>query len=168
MTHLVVLALLVLLPIALIVLFRVNAAIAFMSLALGNLLVIYTSSDVLSIATGLSTKPGVMGQWIRLGLLIAPFVLTLLFTRKSIGGGKQIINLLPAVASGLLFALLATPLLSPSLQASVKSEHIWHLLSQLETSVILAGAFFSLVFLLFSHRGAASHSDEKKHSKHKD
>jgi choline-glycine betaine transporter len=43
----------------------------------------------------------------------------------------------------------------------------WHQLDNLQTAVILGGAFFSLIFLLFTHRG--HHEDghkKKKHGKH--
>ena len=162
MTYLVILAALALVPVVLITLLRVNGAIAFMSLCLGSVLVRYTVSDVSSIASGLSSKisPG-LNQWASLVLLVLPFVVTILFTRKSVAGNKQLTNFLPAIASGLLFALLVTPLLGGSLQIHIEGQPLWRTLSDLQTGVLLGGAFFSLVFILFTHRGHHDGGDKK-------
>jgi hypothetical protein len=63
----------------------------------------------------------------------------------------------------MLFALLLTPLLSASLQRQIIAQPLWHQLSSLQTAIVMSGAFFSLLFLLFAARG--SHGDEK-HKKH--
>ena len=164
MTSLIVLAGLALLPFLLIVILRANAAITFMSVCLGSVLVNYTAADVVSIASGLASKPahGYV-QWVSLVLLVVPFVLALLFTRKNVKGGKQLLNAVPALATGLLFALLVIPLLAGSLQHQIEHQKVWHMLDDLQTAVILGGAFFSLLFLLVSHR---HHSGEEKHGKH--
>jgi len=144
----------VLVPVLVITLLRVNAAIAFMSLCLGSVLVAYVSSDVSGVFTSFSAKHDTLGtnQWIQLGLLLVPFVLTLLFTRASVRGSKRFINILPALAAGLLVALLLVPLLPADVQRHVHHLAAWRQLSNLQTSVILAGAAFSLLFLLFTHR----------------
>jgi len=165
MTYLIALAALAVVPVLVILLLKVNGAIAFMSLCLGSVLVRYTSDDVTSIASGLSSRPSHgLTQWVSLALLVVPFVLTILFTRKSVSGSKRFINIFPALATGLLVALLVTPLLSSGLQHHLESLQAWKLLSNLQTAVILGGAFFSLAFLLLSHR--SHHGDEKKHGKH--
>jgi lysylphosphatidylglycerol synthetase-like protein (DUF2156 family) len=169
MTYLIVLAALALLPVAAIVALRVNGAIAFMSLCLGSVLVTYTASDATDLLTSFSAKHNTLttNQWVQLALLVVPFVLTILFTRGSVKGGKRLTNVLPAMASGLLFALLLVPLLSANVQRQIDKQSAWTQLSNLQTSVILAGAVFSLVFLLFTHR-SHGHEEEghKKHGKH--
>ncbi len=168
MTYLIVLAVLALLPALAILLLRVNGAIAFMSLCLGSVLVAYTSSDVDGVFAGFSASKNTLttNEWVQLGLLVVPFLLTVLFTRGSVSGSKKITNVLPAVASGLLFALLVVPLLPASVQRHIHHLAAWHQLSNLQTAVILGGALFSLVFLLFTHRKKHSDEDGKKHSKH--
>lgn len=166
MIYLIILAAIAILPVVAILLFRVNGAVAFMSLALGSVLVRYTSADVASIVSGLSSHPGTnLLQWVSIGLLGIPFLLSLLFTRRSVSGNKQFTNVLPALASGMLFALLLVPLFSVSLQAPLESQRLWQILSNLQTAVLLGGAFFSLLFLLLSHRGHTG-GDDKKHGKH--
>ena len=166
MTYLVILAALMVVPIALIAALRVNAAIAFMSLCLGSVLARYTSNDVASIASGLSSSvsPSLI-QWVGVVLLLLPFVLTVLFTRGSVSSKKLLINLLPAIATGLLLALLLIPLLPPDLQSHLYAQKTWRILDNAQTSVILGGASFSLLALLFTHRGSGG-EDHKKHGKH--
>jgi zinc transporter ZupT len=168
-TYLAVLGALALVPALAILVLRVNGAIAFMSVCLGSVLVTYTSNDVDTVFTKFASKEAlVTGQWTRLALLVAPFLLTILFTRGSVKGAKKFINILPAVATGLLGALLAVPLLPKHLQQQVHEQTAWHQLSNAQTAVILGGALFSLLFLLFTHRRRKSEEDGKKKGKHKE
>jgi len=164
MTYLLVLAALALLPALAIVLLRVNGAIAFMSLCVGSVLVTYTATDVTDLITSFSAKGTLnVGQWVRLVLLVAPFVLAVLFARGSVQGHKKLINILPALASGALCTLLAVPLLPAGVQRHIQHLTAWHQLNDLQTAVILGGAAFSLAFLLFTHR---FRHDDVKHGKH--
>lgn len=166
MTYLILLGALVLVPVVLITLLKVNAAIAFMSLCVGSVLVTYTASDVTSVVSGLSTKtPLKTTQIVQIVLLVLPFLLTLWFTRKSVKSSKLFFNLFPAISSGLLFALLIIPLLSSGLQHALKRQTVWHQLTNLQTAIVLGGALLSLAFLLTSHR--ALRKAEEKHGKHK-
>jgi len=103
MTYLIVLAALVLLPLLAVLLLRVNGAIAFMGLCLGNVLVTYVASDVDGILTSFSASKNTLetNQWTQVGLLVVPLLLTILFTRGSVRGGKRFTNILPALATGL-------------------------------------------------------------------
>jgi hypothetical protein len=168
MTYLIALAAMVLVPVLLIAGLSVNGAIAFMSLCVGSVLVSYTSADVNSVFSSFSPHNTLLtNQWVQIGLLSVPFVLTILFTRASVHGGKRLTNLLPALASGLLFALLLTPLLSAGVQRHIEAQSAWHQLSDLQTSVVLGGAAFSLLFLLFTNRTRGGHEGKKHHGKHK-
>lgn len=166
MTSLIVLAALAAVPVILIVALRVNAAIAFMSLCLGSVLVTYTTSDAVSIASGLSSHPGGgITRWVSLVLLIIPFILATLFTRKNVkGGARHVLNFIPALATGVLLALLVTPLLGGALQDQVQQQELWRTLDNLQTAILLGGAFFSLLFILVTHRH--HHEAEGKHAKH--
>jgi len=162
MTYLILLIALVVLPIVAILFLRVNGAIAFMSLCLGSVLGAYTAGDVTDIATSFAAKGTLeIHQWVQLTLLVLPFLLTILFTRGSVNGHKKVTNVLPALASGMLFALLAVPLLPANVQRQIHELWLWDQLSHLQTSVILGGALFSLIFLLMTHR--THHEEGKKH-----
>ena len=165
MTYLIVLIALALVPVLAIVLLRVNAAIAFMSLALGSVLVTYAAPDITTIFGGFSAGTGAnQYQWVKLGLLVLPFLLTMLFTRKSVKGSKQWLNVLPALASGLLFALLVVPLLPADVQRQLHAQAGWKQLDNLQTAVVLGGTAFALLFLLLTHR--KKHDDEGGKHKH--
>ena len=167
MTYLIVLAALALVPALGIGLLAVNGAIAFMSLCLGSVLVNYTSSDITGVVTSFASKNHLLNtnQWVRIGLLVVPFLLAILFTRGSVHGSKRYINFLPAIASGLLFALLIIPLLSSGFQHHIQAQAAWKQLSNAQTAVVLGGAAFSLLFILMTHR--TKHEDSgKKHGKH--
>jgi amino acid transporter len=170
MTPLIVLATLALVPLLAILVLRVNGAIAFMSLCLGSVLVTYTSNDVDGVLTSMSTGSTrlTVNQWSQLGLLIVPLLLTILFTRRSVKGAKKLTNFLPALAASLLAVLLVVPLLPADLQRQIHGQAVWTQLNNAQTAVILGGATFSLIFLLFTHRPkpAAAAEEGKKKSKH--
>lgn len=165
MVHIVILGAIVLLPVLLTTLLRSNAAIAFMAVCVGSVLVTYTSSDVTSVASGFSTHSVLAtSDWVKLALLVIPLVVTVLFTRKAVKGLAQLIfNGLPALATGLLLALLVIPLLPSSVQRPIESQSVWHQLLNLQTAIVLGGALLSLLFLLSSHR--TLRKSETKHSK---
>jgi len=169
-SYLAILAAIAAVPALAVLLLRVNGAIAFMSLCLGSVLVTYTASDVNTVLSSLMGKgPLYTDQWVQLGLLTVPFFLSLLFTKGSVKGAKAITNFLPAVASGLLCALLVVPLLNAAMQRQIHSVPIWHQLDNAQTAIIIGGALFSLLFLLFTHRHRGGEEEgKKKHGKHKE
>ncbi len=169
MTNLAILATIAVLPALAILLLCVNGAIAFMSLCLGSVLVTYTSSDVDTVFTAFTNKDALAtNQGVQLALLLAPFLLTILFTRGSVKGAKNVVNLFPALATGLLCALLVVPLLPAATQRQVQHLSMWHQLSNAQTAVILAGAVFSLVFLLFTHRKRHGEDEGKSKKRRKE
>lgn len=170
MTYLVIFAALAFVPALAVMVLRVNGAIAFMSLCLGSVLVNYTTDDVTGVLTSMATNSKLLAttQWVQLGLLVIPFLLTVLFTRGSVKGAKGVTNILPALATGLLCALLVVPLLNANIQRQIHELPAWHQLSNAQTGVILGGALFSLVFLLFTHRRKKGEEEGKKKHKHKE
>ncbi len=149
-------------PLLLMLVLRSHGAIAFLSLCLGSVLGTYVASDVTDFLTQFAgASPLVTEQWVKLGLLVTPLLLALLFTRKTVSGSKQMVNFLPALATGILLALLVIPLLPSNIQTQITDQDVWHTLTNLRTAVILAGAFFSLLFVLITNRP----SSEEKHKK---
>src|SRR5580765_2533045 len=100
-------------PVVVLWLLRVNAALVFLSLCLGDVLVSFTAKDAVSIVSGASTSVHASDAVIRLGLLLAPAILTILFMIGTVKGKKRFLNILPAAGVGLLSALLVVPQLSP-------------------------------------------------------
>jgi hypothetical protein len=164
MTPLVLFAILVLVPILVAVLLRVNAAILFMSLCVGELLVQNISSDTITIVTSASASASNLSQsTIELCLLLLPVVLTVIFMLHSVHGPKTILNILPALGFGLVTALLVEPLLSAGFQKTLQHSSAWHQVLQGQTLIITLGSLIALLFLWFQHRG--NHKEHGHHAK---
>ena len=154
---------LVLLPLVLMLVLRAHGAIAFMSLCLGSVLVTYAAPDMTDFLTEFTNFGELLTeQWVQLGLLTLPLVFALIFTSKTVAGNKQMLNFVPALATGLLLALLVMPLLPSDLQHEIERYDAWQTLANLRTAVLLGGAFFSMMFLLMTSRPS---KHEEKHKK---
>jgi hypothetical protein len=163
MLYLIVLACLVLIPFFAITGLRAHGSIVFLSLCLGSMLAMHVAPDVADVITAVN-RGNVLAtlQWTQAGLLVTPFVLAMLFTRGAIRGGKQILNILNAFASGTLFALLLTPYLPASWQDGIQSLVVWRQLDNLQTAILIMGATISLLFLLMTR---PHHKNDKRHGK---
>lgn len=148
-------------PVIIIVLLRANAAIIFLSLCAGALLVRFIGEDAGLVGSAIGNNSEALHQYFQIGLLLLPVILSTIFLRKSMRGPKGILNILPAVGVGLVGVLLAVPLLPANLQSSIISTQGWHLLQQSQGLVVAASVLISLVALWFSHH--APHGGRKHH-----
>jgi hypothetical protein len=153
---------LVAVPIALLFFLRVNAAFVFLSLCLGSVLVQFAGDDATSIVSGASTSAYVTSSTIQLALLLAPAILTIIFMMGTVQGNKKFFNLVPAVATGILVALLAVPLLAPGLAHNVQLLGAWQSVQQVQSGVVALSTLVCLVFLWSSRP-----KHDEKHKKHK-
>ena len=153
---------LVAVPVALLFFLRVNAAFVFLSLCLGNVLVQFAGADAVSIVAGASTSAYATASTIKLALLVAPAVLTIIFMIGTVKGNKKYFNLLPAAVTGLLVALLAVPLLSPGLSTNVQALSAWQSVQQLQSGVVAGSTLVCLIFLWSSRP-----KHDEKGKKHK-
>lgn len=137
------------LPVVLFAILRINASLVFLSLCLGAVLVQYVGSEADTLIHLASPKAGeISSSVIQFSLLLAPAAITCLVTIFSVQGRtKNMINLLPAVASAALFVLLAVPAMPHSLRNALQGEATWHYLSNAQSLVVSAGALVSLIFL---------------------
>ena len=133
----------------LLVALRVNAALVFLSLCLGAVLVQYVAGQANDLLNLISPKLGsASDSSVKLALLALPAVITMVVTVCSVQGKVKVaLNILPAVASGALAVLLAVPLLPPHIASGLQSQEAWHYLSNCEALVVSSGAFVSLMFL---------------------
>jgi hypothetical protein len=150
-------------PVFLLTVLRVNAAMVFLSLCLGQVLVTFVGTDAAStvgiLASDGSTNPSVVS----LCLLLIPAVFTTLIMMRTIKGKfKLILNVLPAISVGVLMLLLVEPLLSPGLQAAVESTDAWYLITKLQAFVVGVSAIISIFFLWLQR---PKHHKEDKHHK---
>ena len=151
---------LMLLPVILIVLLRVNAAFVFLSLCLGDVLVQFTGNDAVSIFTGASLNAQLPASTIKLLLLLLPAVLTVLFMIGTVKEKQKFFNILPAAGVGLLTSLLVVPQLPPGLSHAITNSNAWTQILTYQSGLV---AVSTLICLLFLWMQRPKHEKGKRH-----
>jgi hypothetical protein len=168
MTSAITLACIIILPIAVIVFLRVNAALVFLSLCLGDVLTQFVATNDNSL-TNLLYSSHVNASlhppndtW-RLILLLLPVVITTVIMVHTIkGNSRRLLNLLPAVGFGLVGALLVVPVLPATAAQDVINNSLWSQLTKYQGVIVLLSALACLSMLWLQR----SKSSGGKHSKH--
>jgi hypothetical protein len=156
-----ILAAFVLGPLLLTFLLKSNAALSFLALCAGFVVISFASSDLENLTGQLNFS--INSSSLNLVLLILPLVLTLLLTRKSFTKkGVLVLQSLIALCAGALLALIAVPLLSNSIRANFANSSLWTDLQKIQASVIGAGVFLSLVMLWAKEFKRPKLKDKKK------
>lgn len=151
------LGLIVLVPVALLMLLRINAALVFLSLCLGDVLVQFTTNDASSFLTTFSgshtvTSVTTSNSNIKIALLLLPVVLTTVFMIRTVHGGMRLLlNVLPAAGVGLLGALLVVPLLPPDAAHNIIDSSLWSQAQQAQALIVGVSALACL-FVLWLQR----------------
>jgi hypothetical protein len=162
MTPVMLIAIAVAIPVLLFAILRVNAAIIFLSLCLGSVLVNLVGSDANSVLSLFSAGLHESNVMLPLTLLFAPAVLTTLIMIRTIKKGLPLLlNILPSLAFGVVGLLLAVPLCSAGVQGAITNSSVWHDLQKLQTMVVILSAVVSL-FFLWLQRPKHSGDDKKK------
>jgi hypothetical protein len=171
MTPTIILAALTSIPIVLLMVLRSNAALVFLSLCVGDILVQFVAPDAHQFMQLFAAHGGgslnASDSTIRLVLLLLPAALTAIFTIRSIKKGpKLLINFLPAAGTGLLLALLAVPQLTIATSTQITTSSLWLKLTQAQDIIVSASALVAML-TVWSQR--TKHPAEEKHGKkHKD
>ncbi len=148
MPPLAVLAIITVVPVVLLLLLRVNAAIVFLSLCLGSVLVRFVDNDAQSFVNLFSGSAAARGYGVSIALLLLPAVFTTLVMIGTVRGTFRLMfNTLPALSVGLLVLLLAVPLFSPGLRGAIDNTSVWPHVQQAQVLVVGLGALISLLFL---------------------
>lgn len=168
MTPTIILSAIVLIPIAILMVLRINAVLVFLSLCLGNVLVQFVAEDANSFMSVLqSYQPGQIpdaeNNTIKLILLLLPVVLTAIFMIKTVKGSKLVINILPALGVGLLGSLLTVPLLGVGLSIDIMNTTLWVEASKAQNLIVGSSALICL-FVLWLQRPKTG--GDVKHGKH--
>lgn len=168
MTPEVTLALIVFLPVAFILFFRINAALVFLSLCLGYILMQFVAPDANSFFELFNAKipenNDQSSDIVKLVLLLLPAVLTSIFMiRTVIGTAKQFLNVLPALGVGLLGALLVVPLLPPGLSHNIVDSELWDQLLKAQNLIVGASALSCLLVLWVQRPKTGEGKHGKKH-----
>ncbi len=148
----------IIVPVALLILLRTNAAIVFLSLCAGYLLVNFVGDEAGLVGSMVGNNSLVVSQYFKVALLLLPALLSAIILTKSMRGPKGLLNVLPAIAVGLVGVLLAVPLLPSTPQHAISSVSGWAMLNDYKQLVIIASVVVSLVILWF-----ARPSVHKKH-----
>lgn len=162
-----ILAAIVIIPAALLMVLRINAALVFLSLCLGNVLVQFVASDASTWLTTFSsshttTVVTTTNGNIKIGLLLLPAVLTAIFMIRTVKDTpRMIMNVLPAIGVGLLGALLVVPLLSPDLSHNIIASKLWWNAQQSENVIVGGSAIICLVALWMQRPKAGGHKSKK-------
>lgn len=138
---------LLLLPVALIVLLRVNAAFVFLSLCLGDVLVQFCGHDIVSIFTGASVDAKLTASTLRLLLLLLPAALTVLFMINTVKSNQKFFNVLPALGVGVLTALFVVPQLPPGLSRAITTSELWSQIQAYQSGLVATSTLVCLIFL---------------------
>ena len=170
MTPEVILGAIVLLPVLLLMILRINAALVFLSLCLGDVLVQFVAPDAnqffqlfsAKVPSGVDTG----NDTIKLILLLLPVVLTAIFMIRTVQGyGRLTLNILPAAGVGLLGGLLVVPLLPPGLSHNIIDSSLWSQVQRAQDLIVGASALVCLLVLWIGRPKVGGHHD-KKHGKH--
>lgn len=151
-------------PLLLFAVLRINAAMVFLSVCLGVVLVDHVASDVSLVLGSFSAKDNkIGGMAIELVLLLAPVVTTAVIAAFSVHGrAKWWLNLIPAAATSMLLVLLVVPLLSRAVAFDLMTDPAWRILSNAEAIIVGVGAAVSLLFL-WKQRGSLRQHDKRHH-----
>jgi hypothetical protein len=146
-------------PVVLLILLRTNASVVFLSLCAGALLVQFVGNDAGLVGSAIGNNSDTMNQYFQVALLLLPAVLSAIILTKSMRGPKGVLNIIPAVAVGLVGVLLAVPLLPYTPRHAISSVSLWSLLDNNKQLVVVGSVVVSLVILWFAH----PRSHKKRH-----
>lgn len=151
-------------PALLMLFLRVNAAMVFLSLCLGSVLVQYVAGQANDFWHFFMPGAGSFSDSsVKLFLLLAPAVVTGIITVSSVRGRfKSLFNILPVAATSALAVLLAAPLLPKNFKDSFGAPAAWQALSKSQALVVGIGAVISL-FVLWTQRSLFRQSGKHKH-----
>lgn len=148
MNPLVVIALLSGVPVALIFLFRVNAAVAFLALCAGNLLALYFGNDAVKLLQAFTSKTDpTLYAGVKIVLLVLPMFITIILLQKGIRGAKHLLNLVPTVLTGVVTGLLAVPLLTDGTKNNIYGTQVWTIASKMQGTVVAVAVLVSMFML---------------------
>jgi hypothetical protein len=163
MDPLIILIALLVAPVLLLTILRVNAAQVFLSLCLGSVLVQFVGPDAVMIVSSTSARSaGVPPSqaYVYLVLLLLPVVLTTVIMIRSVKGKARLAyNFLPAIGVATLGTLLAVPLMSAGLTGSITGLVLWTKLESLQTLIISINTLLALLFL-WMQRPKAHHESK--------
>ncbi|MDB5166331.1 MAG: hypothetical protein JWM37_403 [Candidatus Saccharibacteria bacterium] len=152
-------------PAVLLLFFRSNAALTFLSLCLGSVLAHVASNDASQLLGSTSANGQLVNPMlVSVGLLVIPAILTALFMIKSVRPNRLIFQVLPAVSTGAAAIILGKQYLSLSAQDQLSQSVVWQTVNQFDVLVIGLSALFCLLAIWMQR--PKHHGDKEDHHKH--
>lgn len=165
-TPLVLIVAMVAVPMLALLVLRINAAIVFLSLCLGSVLVQFVGNDASSFINLFSTSKIIMHYGASIFLLLLPAIFTMVVMIGTVKGKfRAFLNVLPAIAVGMVGLLLAEPYFTPGLRGSVTGTSAWHEIQRVNTLIVTASTVVSLLFLWLQRPKRSSHDEGGRHGK---
>lgn len=147
---------------------RINGALVYLSLCMGEVLSFFLGGNAktnnLILNNELLHSHIKSSNDVRLVLLLLPVIITAGIMVGTTGHKKWSPNILSALSVGLLAAYLVIPLLNFDASLGVASSSIWQKLVMYEPEIIGGTALYVLIMLALERSKLASHK-HKKHSK---
>ena len=149
------------LPILNAIILRVSAVFLFVSIAVGNFLVLYLSDDVI-LAINAFSKDKNIPMIVQLVLLLLPVFLTLVFLRKSTTRGKFLLHLVPLIGCGLSLAVFTLPILPQDIQNQLFESPSGNIFKNAQDLIVSVTSVLVLILTWHTHK---QHGDThgKKH-----
>jgi len=161
MMALVILGVLVLLPVILAFVMRVNAVLLFFAVMSGGLLVSFMGDDA-TLVLGAFVRGEAASMYAQLLLLYLPVGLTLFVVRKSLTTAKILLNVPAIILCGMVLGILAMPLFTTGLQAELLATEPGSILQHFKDDIIGLTVLINLVLMWLYFR----HKPDSKHKKH--
>lgn len=143
----------------LILFLRANAAVCFMAVCAGSVLVEASGSNMGLVASSLTSGYGSASMIAQIVLLFVPLLACLWLVRGQVPKSLLILNFIPAVCTALLSAMLLIPLLPEDIRSQITDVQTWQLMTQYYEFVVGAGLVSSILLI--------SMTIKKPHDKHK-
>ncbi len=143
--------------VAVLLLTKTNAGLVFLSLCAGNTLLQFADRNLSYINTKLQqnnlTSRFIVSHWLlKVIIVLVPVVIVLVLSKHYRSRSKWLIQILPAVATGVLGCLIIIPLLSASAQNSIASSSTWSLIQKYQIPIVALGLLIALADVIHSSR----------------
>jgi hypothetical protein len=150
-------------PALVLMLLRANASLVFLSTCLGAVLLQLVGADANDFFG--MFLPSLGGDNLKLALLLLPVVLTTIFMIKTEQGTSLVFNILPALGTGFLLALLIVPLLPGGEAYALQHGQYWDMIQKLQALVVGTSALVCLLFIWMQRPKGHHDKHGKKHHK---
>ncbi|MBP7807360.1 hypothetical protein KA047_02585 [Candidatus Saccharibacteria bacterium] len=163
MTPYIILGILLGLPLALGLLFRVSASALFFSVMAGELLGRYFHSEAGEIARSFF-KTNAAAEYAEAFIIVLPMFLTALFMHGSISRGKTLLHVIPLAITGIVLAAFVLPILPYEIQQQVATIPFGKQLLDTHNMIIGVVVLLQLISLWLLSR-APGEPHKKSHKK---